>query len=79
MMEYRKKNGTDVWHWCENCAEWPAEDYTVTFGDPVSGKLDEKCRDREKDGLCTKATVTKGSHSASVRAMLRDKLSEPKP
>jgi hypothetical protein len=28
-MKYRKKRGSDTWHWCTNCRDWPGdnEDY----------------------------------------------------
>ena len=25
---YRRGNGSDVWHFCENCAGWPTRDFT---------------------------------------------------
>jgi hypothetical protein len=26
-MAYRRKKGSDVWHWCTNCSNWPGNPY----------------------------------------------------
>jgi hypothetical protein len=31
MPEYRKKKGSDVWHWCKNCSKWPTSDYDAAW------------------------------------------------
>lgn len=50
--DYRKRKGEHfVWHFCENCPDWPTSDYEsrIVPGDflcPGCGKLerDERCR-----------------------------------
>jgi len=58
MTIYRKKKGTDVWHWCTNCRNWPEdwEDYDEvdTDGRPEEGELDNECRAKEREGDCKK-------------------------
>lgn len=55
MAEYRKRRGSDVWHWCTNCTNWPRSDYEVSYTKPTSGELDNQCRSKESDGECKKA------------------------
>jgi hypothetical protein len=52
MPEYRKKRGSDVWHWCTNCSKWPTTDYDSRPTKPTTGELDNECRAKEKDGTC---------------------------
>lgn len=57
MTTYRRKKGSDAWHWCTNCSNWPTSDYeeTKTDGRPTSGELDNECRAKESAGTCKKA------------------------
>jgi hypothetical protein len=48
----RKRNGSDTWHWCSNCSNWPTSDYTEKPGRPTSGDLCNECRGKENDGTC---------------------------
>ncbi len=54
MPEYRRKKGSDVWHWCRNCGNWPTSDYESikTSEFPADGKLDDECRVKELVGNC---------------------------
>jgi len=56
MIEYRRKNGTDAWHWCINCSNWPTADYETYCGSksdrPSPGELDNECRAKERDENC---------------------------
>ena len=54
MPEYRRKKGSDVWHWCRNCDNWPTSDYKSikTSEFPADGKLDDECRVKELTGNC---------------------------
>jgi len=58
MRTYRKRKGSDTWHWCKNCANWPIFDYDeVIIPDrerPTSGELDNECRTKEREGNCRK-------------------------
>lgn len=56
MAKYRKKKGSDTWHWCTNCSNWPTSDYDEREGKPSSGELDNECQAKEKAGNCTKKT-----------------------
>jgi hypothetical protein len=53
MRRYRRKRGSDVWHWCRNCSSWPTTDYEEQVGKPTSGELDNECRSKENAGNCT--------------------------
>jgi hypothetical protein len=54
--EYRKRKGSDVWHWCTNCSNWPTSNYEVWCGEgrPPSGELDNECRAKEQNKNCNK-------------------------
>lgn len=54
MVEYRKRKGSDTWHWCKNCSNWPTSDYDVIYTKPITGELDNECRAKEKEGKCIK-------------------------
>jgi hypothetical protein len=51
---YRKKKGTDTWHWCTNCDDWPTSNYDEIVSDkrPTSGELDNQCLSKERRGDC---------------------------
>jgi len=52
MAKYRKKRGSDTWHWCRNCKNWPTEDYTERDSRPGSDLCNE-CKAKERTGDCT--------------------------
>jgi hypothetical protein len=52
MPEYRRKKGSDVWHWCTNCRDWPTSNYDSTTTKPTSGELDNECRAKENNNDC---------------------------
>ena len=54
-MKYRRKRGSDAWHWCTNCSNWPTSDYEEQERDsrPTTGELDNECKAKEKAGTCT--------------------------
>ena len=29
--EWHKRKGTDTWHFCTNCTNWPTSDYEVSY------------------------------------------------
>lgn len=58
MPEYRKrKTGSDTWHWCKNCPNWPTSDYDSEWHSgkerPKTGELDNTCKSKEDNGTCT--------------------------
>ena len=54
MPTYRRLKGSDTWHWCRNCSNWPTSNYetVTTSGRPSSGELDNECKAKEKDDNC---------------------------
>lgn len=58
-MTYRKRKGTDTWHWCANCSNWPTTNFdtvTTTGKDrPKTGELDNECLAKEKANNCRQA------------------------
>jgi len=58
MTEYRKRKGSDTWHWCTNCSNWPTGragvDYDSRNTKPTSGELDNECQAKDRDGICRK-------------------------
>ena len=53
MTEYRKKKGSDTWHWCKNCSNWPTSGYDKINKKPTSGELDNECIAKEKANNCS--------------------------
>jgi hypothetical protein len=53
-MAYRRKKGSDVWHWCKNCSNWPGYPYDEQSDKPKSGELCNECRRKETNGECNK-------------------------
>jgi hypothetical protein len=53
-MEYRRKKGSDTWHFCRNCSKWPTSDFDVQYTKPTTGELDNECRSKEAAGTCQK-------------------------
>ncbi|MBZ9569982.1 hypothetical protein KQY27_00215 [Methanobrevibacter sp. TMH8] len=52
MVEYRKRKGSDTWHWCRNCSQWPTSNYDSRTSKPTSGELHNECRTKQRDGNC---------------------------
>lgn len=54
MVIYRKRKGSDTWHWCKNCTNWPTTNYDELniVGRPTSGELDNECLAKEKSREC---------------------------
>jgi len=55
MTKYRKKKGSDTWHWCTNCTNWPTTDYDEIESStrPTTGELDDQCLAKERAGNCS--------------------------
>lgn len=49
---YRKQKGSDTWHFCRNCSNWPTSNYDERYIKPNSGELCNQCKDKEKLGNC---------------------------
>lgn len=52
MVEYRKRKGSDTWHWCKNCSKWPTSNYDSRYSRP-SYDLCNECKAKEKDEKCS--------------------------
>ena len=52
--EWRRKHGSDVWHWCRNCSNWPTVygTYDSRTTKPTTGELDNECLAKQKAGTC---------------------------
>lgn len=53
-MAYRRRKGSDTWHWCRNCNTWPTHDYDERATKPSSGDLCNTCKARDAAGSCTR-------------------------
>jgi uncharacterized protein (DUF433 family) len=47
---YRRRKGSETWHWCSNCSTWPDSDYEeqTTF----TGERCNQCSAKEQMGNC---------------------------
>lgn len=53
MDEYRRRYGSDVWHWKKKCSNYPTENFVDWFGEegdrPSSGELCDECQAKERE------------------------------
>lgn len=49
---YRKRNGSDTWHFCTNCTQWPTSDYKEQSTKPTSGDLCNQCKGKRDNNDC---------------------------
>lgn len=52
-MAYRRRNGSDTWHFCTNCSNWPTSDYQEQHTKPTSGEFDNECLAKRTTGSCS--------------------------
>ncbi|SFN03998.1 hypothetical protein [Thermodesulforhabdus norvegica] len=58
MTVYRKKEGSDVWHWCTNCPEYPTgENVIERHSRPDYGTLCSLCEVKDRAGDCKKDSL----------------------
>lgn len=50
---YRKKKGSDTWHFCSNCSNWPRYDYDERTSKPTYGELCNECQAKRDAGSCS--------------------------
>ncbi len=50
---YRKRTGSDTWHFCSNCSNWPTSDYDSKTSKPSSGELCNECQGKKKNNNCS--------------------------
>ncbi|MFT5820559.1 MAG: hypothetical protein ACI8ZM_001802 [Crocinitomix sp.] len=48
-MEYRKRKGSDTWHWSTDCPNWPVINYDCKLSKQTQGQHCEKCKLTEKE------------------------------
>lgn len=51
-MAYRRRKGSDTWHWCRNCSRWPKSEYDEQQKRPEYDLCNE-CKSKERDNNCT--------------------------
>lgn len=51
-MAYRRRKGSDTWHWCRNCSQWPTVNYEEQQSKPTTGEFDNECKSKDADGTC---------------------------
>jgi hypothetical protein len=52
MASFRKRKGTDTWHFCSNCSNWPTSNYDEQANRPSSGEYCNECRAKRTNGNC---------------------------
>ena len=53
-MTYRKVWGTDTWHFCQNCSNWPKVAYQEQEEPPPWGHICHECKAKDIKGECQK-------------------------
>ena len=48
----RRRGGSDTWHWCRNCSNWPVSDYDEQTTKPTTGELDNECKAKDDANNC---------------------------
>lgn len=51
-MAYRRRNGSDTWHFCSNCTNWPTSDYEAKPTKPTTGESCNECLAKRRSGTC---------------------------
>jgi hypothetical protein len=56
-VKYRRIKGSDTWHWCTNCSQWPDrpgsyDEVDKPAGARPSGDLDNQCKAKEQARDC---------------------------
>jgi len=52
MAEYRKKKGSDTWHFCRNCSRWPTSNFESKNSKPTGDELCDECLSKKRNGKC---------------------------
>jgi hypothetical protein len=52
MRTYRRRRGSDTWHFCRNCSNWPTSDYVEQTTKPTTGELDNEGQAKARAGDC---------------------------
>jgi serine protease len=49
---FRRRHGSDAWHFCTNCTNWPKRDYDERTTKPRSGEMCNQCLSKKRKGAC---------------------------
>jgi uncharacterized protein (DUF433 family) len=50
---YRRRKGSDTWHWCSNCSTWPESSYEEQASSvSLTGERCNECSAKERNGNC---------------------------
>ena len=49
---YRRRYGSDTWHFCRNCTAWPTSGYEERFSEPTTGEKCNQCRAKRDNRNC---------------------------
>jgi hypothetical protein len=49
---WRKKDGSNTWHFCSNCQHWPTSNYETSDDKPTSGEPCHECRAKQDTDNC---------------------------
>lgn len=53
MKSYVKKKGSDTWHWCKNCSNYPKGlNVDKSLLRPSNGELCDQCKSKDRDRTC---------------------------
>jgi hypothetical protein len=52
MATYVQGYGSDNWHWCTNCTQYPKSIAKSTQSRPSGGDLCNQCKSKEREGTC---------------------------
>lgn len=53
MPTYKKRQGSDTWHWCKNCHNYPkGAGVTSRETKPTGGDLCNECKAKTRDKNC---------------------------
>jgi hypothetical protein len=50
---WRRKRGSDTWHFCSNCSNWPTSDYDTSYSKPSSGEFCNECQAKRANNSCS--------------------------
>jgi hypothetical protein len=55
-MPYRRRKGTDTWHFCRNCTNWPTTPgtYDEQSSKPTTGEFDNECLAKDRNRTCNR-------------------------
>lgn len=53
MVTYCRKAGSDTWHWCKNCSNYPSTCYETSRTKPTTGELCNQCKSKKEKHDCS--------------------------